>query len=254
VGEDEGPVRRLGLGRHTDLAPVEPGPIRHPVRLATAFGAALLVVGVVLPWVEFSVDSVGDSVNGIRGETWGIVALGVAAAMVGALATRLIAESSSRAIQLLPAGIGIAGLLVYLNIAIESDQLAAAYRANGYRVSLGPGLAALLAGSIVCAVGGVASSALTWRKFRPNPAARSTFAASGEWYGCADFAAELAVGALAGIACAAAGAIVAVAVTADSAATPELVVVLVIGGALVGGIATDRLWRRFRRPGHTGRR
>jgi hypothetical protein len=241
---DEGPVRRLRLGSHEALLPVEPSPIRHPVRLATACGAALLVAGLVLPWVNFSIDSVTDSIDGIRGETWGTSMLGVAVAMVAALSVRLIAESTHRPIQLAPAALGLAGLLVYLNINVECREIADSYRAGGYQVSFGPGLDALLAGSLICAVGGVASSAVTWRRYPPRPGP-SVFAATGEWHGCADFAAELAVGAVVCIVFAIAGATLAVAVTGSSVATPSVVGVMILVGVLTGGAVTDRLWRRF---------
>jgi hypothetical protein len=46
---------------------------------------------------------------------------------------------------------------VLLNINVETQQLADAYRNQGYQVSFGPGLDVLLLASLVCAAGGVAA-------------------------------------------------------------------------------------------------
>jgi hypothetical protein len=241
---DEGPVKRLGLGRHDNLVPVEPSPIRHPVRLATAVGAVALLVGSVLPWVTYSIDSVSNSINGIQGETWGIYVIGLAIGLVVVLSMRLIAESSYRPLQLLPGVLGLAGLAVYYNVQVEAQQLADNFRNTGYQVSLGPGLDVLLLASLVCAVGGVASTVVTWSA-NPPPPRVARAATSSDWQGCGDFAAELVVGTLVCAGCAFLGAVVAVAVTADAPVTPELVVVMVIVGILTGGVLTDRFWRKF---------
>jgi hypothetical protein len=243
---DEGPVKRLGLGRHDDLLPVEPSPIRHPVRLATAGGAVALLIGAVLPWVNYSIGSVSDFTNGIRGDTWGIYVLAVAAGLIGAVSSRWTADSTFRPIQLLPAALGLAGIVVFLNVNIETQQLADSYRVAGYTVSFGPGLDVLLAGSLVCAVGGVACSAVTWRQNPPSggPIARARTGAMSEWQGCGDFVAELAVGAALCFGCGVVGVVTAVAVTGGTSATPALAVGLAFVGIFVGAILTDRLWRR----------
>jgi hypothetical protein len=243
---DEGPVKRLGLGRHADLAPVEPSPIRHPVRLVTAGGAVALIVGAVLPWVNYSVDSVGNSIDGIQGETWGIYVLAVAAGLIAVLSSRWAAESPFRPIQLLPALLGLTGVVVFLNINFETQQLADAYRNQGYQVSYGPGLDVLLLASLVCAAGGVASSVVTWRQIpSPRRPARTTAAATSEWQGCGYFSAELAVGVVVCVCCAVVGVVAAVAVTGGSSATPEIAVAMVFAGMLLGAVLTDRLWRRL---------
>ena len=265
---DEGPVKRLRLGYHDNLLPVEPNPIRHPVRLATAIGAAVLLVGVVLPWVFYSVDAVTESINGIRGDTWGVYVIAIALGLVAVLSSHWANETPYRPIQLIPAALGLFAIPVVLNVRLEAQQLADSYRANGYQVSFGPGLDVLLVGALVCAAGGVASSAVTWRAYRPRrrtagrtgagaPAAAGgpagagsdqagpNRAAASEWQGCADFVAEFAVGVVVCGLCAGLGILAAVAITADTATTPELAVALAIAGVLLGGFATDRLWQRL---------
>lgn len=233
------------MGRHADLLPVEPSPIRHPVRLVTAGGAVALVIGAVLPWVNYTIDSVSDSTNGIRGDTWGIYVLAVAAGLIAVLSSRWTAESAFRPIQLLPAVLGLAGLVVFLNINVETQQLADSYRNTGYQVSFGPGLDVLLIGSLVCAAGGVASSVVAWRRSPiPSRPDRTTAAATSEWQGCGDFAAELAVGIALCFGCGVVGVVTAVAVTGGSSSVPALAVALAFVGIFAGVALTDRLWCR----------
>jgi len=241
---DDGPVKRLGLGRHADLLPVEPNPIRHPARMVAAAGAVGLLIGAVLPWVDYSVDSVGSSINGIGGETWGIYVVGIAVGLLAALASRWVSDTPVRLIQLVPALLGLASVLVLLNINNETQQIAASYRSQGYQVGFGPGLDALLVASLVSAGGGIAASVVTWQG-NPTPRAPTRTAASAEWQGCGDFAVEFAVGVVVCFLCAVAGIVTAVAVTGGSFLTPELAVALAFLGVLVGGILTDKMWRRL---------
>lgn len=155
----------------------DPAPLRHPARLPTAFGAGAVVVGaLVLPWLDYGVDSFHSSLNALRtgnseglpGDTWGIYAVVVAFALIAVLASRSVAESETRWVQLLPAVLGIAGLVFYWQISAEAQQLADTYRAAGYDVRAGVGLDVMLVGPIVCAVGGTVSSAVNMRDNHPH--------------------------------------------------------------------------------------
>ena len=151
----------------------DPPPLRHPARLLTAIGAVATIIGaLVLPWFNYGVDRFHSSLNalrtgnseGLKGDTWGVYAVGVALALIAVVASRGIAESKARWIKLLPAVLGVIGLVFYWEIAKEAQQLAAVYGHSGYDVTSGTGVEVMLAGAIVCAVGGIASSAVTMRK------------------------------------------------------------------------------------------
>lgn len=155
----------------------DPAPLRHPARLLTAFAAGAAVIGaLVLPWLDYGVDSFHSSLNalrtgnseGLRGDTWGVYAVVVALALIAALASRSVADSETRWVQSLPAVLGIAGLVFYWLISAEAQQLADTYRSAGYDVSTGVGLHVMLVGAIVCAAGGTVSSAVNMRDNDPH--------------------------------------------------------------------------------------
>jgi len=60
-----------------------------------------------------------------------------------------VARSRSRRIQLLPAAIGLAALVIYYDASLAAGQLADSYRASGYSVSFPGGLEVLLLGSLL---------------------------------------------------------------------------------------------------------
>ena len=155
-----------------DLGP-DPHPLRHPVRFVTALGAVATIVGaLVLPWFDYGVDKFHSSLNamrtgnteGLRGDTWGVYAVVVALVLLATLASRGMADSKTRWIQLVPGALGIAALIFYAEIWSEVQPLEDLYRHQGYVVGAGAGLAVMLVGAIVCAVGGAASSAAAGRR------------------------------------------------------------------------------------------
>jgi hypothetical protein len=172
---------------NVDLGP-DPRPLRHPARLLTAFGAVATIVGALaLPWFSYGVDTFHSSLNAMRtgnsegldGDTWGVYAIVVALFLIAAVASRVIADSRTRWIQFIPAGLGIAALIFYLEIATEAPQLMDLYRHSGFVVTTGPGVDVMLVGAIVSTVGGIASSVVTRRANDPGRAASSNSAVRG---------------------------------------------------------------------------
>ena len=161
------PSAETGLGalRRSDLwnLPEEPSPLRHPARLLATIGAATVVVGVVLPWIDYGVDSFHATANGLTNDTWGVIAVVIAAGLVTLLASRSVGRSRARSIQLLPAFLGLAGLVILIDALLGAGQLADSYRLSGYVVSYDVGIWILPLGSILCAAGGLASSIVAWR-------------------------------------------------------------------------------------------
>jgi hypothetical protein len=158
-----------------DLGP-DPHPLRHPARLLTVLGAVATIVGaLVLPWFNYGVDAFHSSLNAMRtgnkegldGDTWGIYAIVVALFLIAAVSSRAIADSRIRWIQFIPAALGIAALVFYLEVAREVPLLVNLYQHSGFVVTDGPGLDVMLAAAIVSAVGGIASSMVTKRKNDP---------------------------------------------------------------------------------------
>jgi hypothetical protein len=168
---------RLHYGSYDSDLPEDPSPISHPARLLAAFGAGATFIGaLLLPWFDYGVDSFHSSLNalrsgnavGLRGDTWGIYAIVVALGLILALASRSVAESRTRWVQVLPAALGIASMVFYAEIWLEVQQLTNAYRGAGYDVSSGAGLEVMFVGAIVCAVGGTISSVVTIRANDPD--------------------------------------------------------------------------------------
>ena len=168
--------------KHDVVLGPDPHPLRNPARFATALGAVATIVGaLVLPWFDYGVDTFHSSLNamrtgnveGLRGDTWGVYAVVVALALIATLASRGMADSKTRWIQLLPAALGIASLLFYWEIWTEVQQLEDLYRGEGFVVSADIGLWVMLVGAVVCAVGGAAVGGLIgssgagrlWRRF-----------------------------------------------------------------------------------------
>lgn len=239
------PFLPSGLRRDDWDLPEEPSPLRHPARLLAAAGAAAVVVSVFIPWIDYGVDTFHASANGFTDDTWGTVAAVSAAAMVAVLASRSVARSPARWVQLAPAAFGLASLVFYYDASLGAQHLADSYRQSGYLVSMSVGLQIMLLGSVMCAVGGAACSALAWRSIAPPP--RSTLLetdgpVAGTWTG---IAAGFAVGAVVGIGCAFAGAVLALNLTGGSGAAGPMVVLSILGG-LLGATLADRLWRRLR--------
>jgi hypothetical protein len=143
--------------------PAEPSLLRHPLRLLGLAGAVAVVVGVLLPWVDYGVDAVHASTNGLGRDEWGILALVTAVGLAAVFASRSVAGSQARWVQLVPAILGLVSLAVYCDARLDAQQLADDYRASGYTVTLSTGLDLLLLGSIVCAVAGLAVSVMAWR-------------------------------------------------------------------------------------------
>lgn len=240
----EKPVLPSGLRSGDWDLPEEPSPLRHPVRLLAAAGAATVVAGVLLPWIDYGVDASHASANGLTGDTWGILAAVTACGLVAALASRSAARSQARWVQLVPALLGLATLVFYYDASLGAQQLADSYRLSGYQVTMSVGLGVLLLGSVLCAAGGVASSALVWRNGGPPPRAipaTEVGQVAGTWTG---MAADLVLSALVGIGCAFAGAVLALNLTSGAGAA-GLMVLFAASGGLFGATLTDRLWRRF---------
>jgi hypothetical protein len=231
----------------------DPAPLRHPARLLTALGAVATMIGaLVLPWFNYGVDRFHSSLNalrtgnseGLKGDTWGVYAVAAALALIAVVASRGIAESKARWIQLLPAVLGFSGLVLYWEIAAEASQLENLYGHSGYDVSSGIGVQVMLVGAIVCAVGGIASSAVTMRNNDPDGAPGSSSQATLKEPPVSDFVAELAVGAIAASVSAVAGGALAAALI-PSPSLVEVIAVGVVMGGLIGAVGTDKLWRRF---------
>jgi len=240
----EKPVLPSGLRSDDWDLPEEPSPLRHPARLPAAAGAATVVVGVLLPWIDYGVDTFHASANGLTGDTWGILEAVTAGTLVAVLAYRSAARSQARWVQLVPAALGLATLVVYYDASLGAQQLADSYRQSGYRVTMSIGLSVVLLGSFLCAVAGVASSMLAWRNGAPPPRAipaTEEGPVAGTWTG---IAVELVLGAFVGIGCAFAGAVLALNLTKGEGAA-GLMVLLSASGGLFGATLTDRLWRRF---------
>jgi len=235
------PPRRRSDG--WDL-PGEPSPLRHPARLLAAAGAVVVVVGVLVPWIDYGVDTFHATANGLTNDTWGILAGVIAGALVVVLASRSAAGSRARWVQLLPAALGLASLVVYYDASLGAGQLADSYRQSGYQVNMSIGLGIILLGCGLCAVGGVASSALVWRSAVTIPRSIPA-AADGRVAGTsAAIAAELVVGAVVGVGCAFAGAVIALNLVGGEGAALLMVFFSILGG-LLGATLTDRLWRRL---------
>ncbi len=224
--------------------PEEPSPLRHPARLLALAGAATAIVGVMLPWVNYGVDTFHASANGFTGDTWGIFAVATVGAQVGVLASRLAARSQARSIQLLPAFLGLLGLAIYFDAWLAAQQLADSYRSSGYTVSFAAGLWVLLVGVVLCAIGGLASSVVVWRAAaarRSNPDI-SAGQVAGQGAG---FFAELAVGALVSLGSAIGGGVIALYLIHGNGEESGLIVLFTVLGVFVGAVVTHALWSRF---------
>jgi uncharacterized RDD family membrane protein YckC len=234
------------FGRSEDWnLPEEPSPLRHPARLLAVAGAAVVVVAVVMPWVTYSLGSVHSSANGFTGNSWGIFALAIAGGLVLVLASRSAATSQDRLVLLLPALLGLGGLLIEYDARLSAEQLADSYRASGYSVSLSVGLEVYLLGSILCALGGLASSVMVWRATAVARRSRPQAAAAAMAGPGAGFVAELVVGALVSLACAIAGAVLALDLIHGNGEGSGLVALFSVLGIYFGAAITHALWRRF---------
>jgi hypothetical protein len=238
-----------GSGRIWDLdgwdMPEETSPLRHPARALATVGAAIVACGVLLPWVDYSIGNRTGSVNGLGGDTWGLLALVVAGGLVLVLRSRSVVQRDLRWTQLIPAALGITSLLLELNAQQGASLLVDSYLASGDSASLAVGLSVLLLGSLMCGVGGVASSVVAWRSAGPAPRRNPHPAPGhGDDVGLA-FLLEMALGGVAAVGGAVAGGVVALYVTRGTLATVGALVILSVTGGLVGAILADRLWRRF---------
>lgn len=234
------------FGRSEDWnLPGEPSPLRHPARLLAVAGAAIVVVAVLMPWVDYSVGTVHASANGLTGDTWGVFSLAIAGGLVAVLASRTAAGSQERLIQLLPAILGLAGLVIDYDARLGAEQLADSYRATGYSASLSAGLEVLLLGSILCALGGLASSLVVWRATAAARRSSPDVAADQMAGPGADFVAELAVGALVSLGCAIAGGVLALDLIRGNGEASGLVAIFSVLGVFVGAVITHALWSRF---------
>jgi len=225
--------------------PEEPSPLRHPARLLAVVGAATAVVGVLMPWLDYGSGKSHASTNGLTGDTWGIFVLATAGALVAVLASRSAARSGTRWIQLLPAFLGFAGLVIYYDAYLALQQLADSYRASGDSVSFTIGPEILLLGVLLCAAGGLASSVVAWRGAAAQPrsgAAATAAAAAGPGAG---FVAELALGTLVSLGCAIAGGVLALDLTSGNGEESGLIAIFSVLGVLVGATMTHALWRLF---------
>jgi hypothetical protein len=235
----------LSWFRPSDAAPRadERSPLRHPARMLAAVGAAIVAVGVLLPWVEYRIDTEAGQANGFTGDTWGIFMLAAVGGLVALLGSRSIVKSRTRWVQLAPAAFGLGIMVLYYDANLGAQHLADTYRESGYHVSYGIGLVLLLPGSVLCLVGGVASSVVNWR-LGPGPG-RPYAGSARRGLG---YQTELLLGALASLACAIVGGILALGLTNGSPsngfARAGLLVILSLAGGFTGAVVTDRLWHR----------
>ncbi len=219
--------------------------VAAPARALATIGSAIVACGVLLPWVDYSVGNRTGSVNGLGGDTWGLLALVVAGGLVLVLRSRSVVQRDLRWTQLIPAALGITSLLLELNAQQGASLLVDSYLASGDSASLAVGLSVLLLGSLMCGVGGVASSVVAWRSAGPAPRRNPHPAPGhGDDVGLA-FLLEMALGGVAAVGGAVAGGVVALYVTRGTLATVGALVILSVTGGLVGAILADRLWRRF---------
>jgi hypothetical protein len=149
-------------------------PLRSPVGLGALVGGIAVLVGTFAPWVSGT--NPRDelvTVNGFDGAGDGSMALLFAVLCLIALASRSVAGSRTRIIQLLPGGLGIIGLL-YMIVAWRGlPQTLETLRNLGVDPLVQPWFWIELAGSIIVALAGVAATVLIIRR---NPVRRDTAA------------------------------------------------------------------------------
>jgi hypothetical protein len=136
-----------------------PHPLRQPTRWPALFGLAALLLGQVVRWGWFAypngeVRAIGQASQ----STDGFIATLLGLALVAVASSRIAENSGFRTVQYLPAILGgaclLEGLLGYRGAAIEVN----AWRDHGPAgYDIGVGLA--VGGSVLAAVGGVATTA-----------------------------------------------------------------------------------------------
>lgn len=253
--------------------PDPPSPLGRPAPALAAVGAAIVVCGVVLPWVNYG--SVSSSwVDGFGVDVWGVTALAIAGSLLLVLRSRSTMDGDVLLLQLLPAGLGSLSVLVAINAQQSAQALVDSYKGHGTPASPAIGLTFLMFGAVLCAIGGIGSTVMAWRpdggdgsgqaeadrierdepdepdqpgEVESRPAQHPLPSGHLEGGPGRGFVLELVVGAFVSLAFAIASGAIALAVIGAGAA-PSLVMVVVIVsllGGLAGAVLTDRLWRRF---------
>jgi hypothetical protein len=149
-------------------------PLLHPSRWPAIIGAVAITVGTYLPWRTIVYPEGRPEVM-TGTSTWdapGQVLFAMAGLALVACALPQVARSPTRVVQLLPAVLGaIPALLAAEDYQqISPEALASAASSN---VTLEPGFWTCVAGSVMVALGGLATSAVVIRDNpRPAPAAR----------------------------------------------------------------------------------
>jgi hypothetical protein len=139
-------------------------------------GGALLLVGSVSPWVSGR-DPSGQLhvIYGFTDAGDGAVALGFGVLLIVVLASRSIADSQTRVVQLLPAILAVASLL-YMLVAVRSLPITESELVNlGVVPVVGAGIWIETLGAAVAFVAGVAASA---RMIATNPTHRDAAGAA----------------------------------------------------------------------------
>ena len=230
-------------GETVDYQNVE-RPIRRPSRWPVYPGVAGLLVGWLLPWASspdriFFWDSSVISADTKSDD--GTVAIFLGILLLGLVASRRIAISRTRLVQLAPAIVGAAILFMILPSLQWTVSSVDSAVANGWVASIEPGVPIEFAAAVLCVIGGVATTIDTVRSV-PAPAEAGSSAALDR-----DFLASILVGAAGAVL----GVVVALGISAlfgggpDGLLTPVLLIFLVLLGPAVAVIT----WRRWLRPG-----
>jgi len=251
--------------------PEEPSPLGRPAPALAAVGAAIVVCGVVLPWVNYGSSS---WVDGFGVDVWGVTALGLAGSLPLVLRSRSAMDDDVLLLQLLPAGLGLLSVLVAINAQQSAQALVDSYRGHGISAYPAIGLTFLMFGAVLCAIGGIGSTVMAWRpdggdgsgqgederiernepgkrggpdEVEPPPVPHPSPSGRLEGDPGLGFVLELVVGAFVSLAFAIASGAAALAVIGAAAAASLLMVVVMLSllGGLAGAVLTDRLWRRF---------
>jgi len=139
--EHDQPTDRQTVAERLRWAPTPSGPpwrtlIREPSRAIAILGAGLILVASLLPWGWAFTRDGRVVVNGYDAAGDGAIMTVLSLILVWTLLNATMAEADTRAVQLVPVGLGAACALLWLVALRESDGPMAAFWVTGIGAAL----------------------------------------------------------------------------------------------------------------------